>query len=169
MFHLYLGLKSYLLFYELFFIAMKDPEVIPRLHGALKAKYGSDCNRNLNTLSSLLRKRATTSAGLRCLLKCRQYHVFPAFITRSIKFSQLGWHLECLAEKLPARMLRAATRDIRSHLARLQGDVDAIWLICGCRICRQLSIIPEKTDWWRGGRRSQGARSTRNLGALRKV
>ncbi len=106
---------------------MQDPTKIPRLHSALKALYGSFCKRNLNCLSALLQKHAITTSGLQFLLKCRQYHVFPVFITRAINFSQLGRHLERIAEKLPARMLRAAIRDLRARLAGQQSDINDVW------------------------------------------
>ncbi len=106
---------------------MEDPEEIPKLHGALKALYGSQCFRNLKHLLSLLKKRATTTTGSEFLLRCHYFHVYPAFIRRSVKFSFLGRHLERLAARLPRWMLRAAIRDMRTRLATIQRDLDCVW------------------------------------------
>ncbi len=54
-------------------------------------------------------------------------HTSSTFISQSIKFAQIGRHLERLAEKLPKRMLRAGIRDIRSRIVRLECQVDALW------------------------------------------
>ncbi len=122
------------------FIEHYYPVMIPKLHLALKAEYGSDCARNLNCLSTLLRKLAITDSGLTFLLKCRGRRVFPAFISRSVKFVRTGRHLERLAEKLPTRMLRAAIRDLRSRLASLQKEVDSVWV-------RLFSIVTDVALW----------------------
>ncbi len=102
--------------------------------------YGSHCHRNLNSLTTLLWKLAVSSIGLVYLLKCRHYHVFPAFAMRSVKFTHFGHHLERIAEKLPRRILRVAIRDVRSRVALLQLKVDAIW---NC-----LFSIVTRTDLW---------------------
>ncbi len=59
---------------------------------------------------------------------------FPVFITRLVKFSQLGRHLEGLAERLPRHMLRVAIQDMRSGQARMQWELDSVWMILAGRI-----------------------------------
>ncbi len=105
-----------------------DPVLVPFLHQALHATYGSICKRNVNYLSALLQKLAITTAGLEFLVKCRQFNVVPAFISKAVKFSRLGPHMERIASKLPLRMLRAAIRDLRVRLGRLQKDTTATWM-----------------------------------------
>ncbi len=83
--------------------------------------------RNLNTLSALLWKIANSTASLVFLLKCRDYRVFPVFISKAVIFSQTGHHMTMLAGRLPKRLLRAATRDLRARLGQLQRDVDSLW------------------------------------------
>ncbi len=104
-----------------------DLEFVPNLHSALRARYGSHVNRNSTTLSALLKKLSIVSTGLLYLLKCRDSKVFPAFVTRSVKFATLGLHLQRLASRLPRRLLRAAIRDMRAREARLQAEIDAVW------------------------------------------
>ncbi len=104
-----------------------DRANVPSLHLALKAAYGSYVQRNLNVLTSCLRKLATTAAGLEYLLCCRRCHVYPTFISRSIKFAKLGRNLERLATRLPQRMLRAAIRDVRVRFLALEREVDSLW------------------------------------------
>ncbi len=77
-----------------------DPVQIPGLHGALKVRYGRNCHWNLNALTTHIRKMAITAAGLDYLLKCCRHHVYPKFVSRSVRFYQLGHHLERLAEKI---------------------------------------------------------------------
>ncbi len=101
--------------------------MVPTFHQMLKTVYGSPCYRDLNILSTCLRKSATTEAGWEFLLRCRRCHVFPAFITRSIKFAQLGRNLERLARRLPVRMLNAAIRDMRIRTICLQQEIDSVW------------------------------------------
>ncbi len=105
-----------------------DPVTVPLLHQALKAIYGSDCQRNTNHLSTLLRKRANSAAGLHFLLNCRSSNVFPSFIQRTVKFSSLGLHMGRIAARLPRRLLRAAIRDLHVRLARLDRDLQAVWM-----------------------------------------
>ncbi len=100
-----------------------------RLHSILKTQYGSGCQQNLNRLTTLLKSLAFCSTGLAFLLECRELNVFPVFIARSVNFARLGCHLKRLAERLPRRILRAATRDLRSRQASLQEDVDSVWLV----------------------------------------
>ncbi len=100
--------------------------MVPKLHSVLNTTYGS-CHRNLNSLTTVLRKCAISTAGLVYLLKCRRHKVFPAFVTRSVRFMQLGQHLQRLAGKLPLKMLRAAIRDMRARCTQLQWEIDSIW------------------------------------------
>ncbi len=117
---------------------MTDPELIPFLHGALRARYGGSCYRNLQVLSALLKKYTISTSGLHFLLKCLHFHVFPSFISRTLKFARtghVGRHLERLSERLPARMLRATIRDSRARLASIQTDLDAVW----CNLYQQIT------------------------------
>ncbi len=104
-----------------------DPVFVPALHGALTAEYGSNCHRNCNDLSACLRKLSGSVSSLVFLLKCRQYRVFPKFISKSIRFCQLGRHMERLAHKIPRRLLSAAIRDIRARTSWLEKEADSIW------------------------------------------
>ncbi len=130
---------------------MEDPGKVPSLYGALKVNNGGKCHRNLRLLSTLLKKRASTAVGLRFLLKCREYHMFPCFITRSVKFAHLGHHLEWLSEKLPERMLRAAIRDVWARLATIQEDLDSVWVNLYDRILDNAlwnALVAHKDDFY---------------------
>ncbi len=109
-------------------LATSDLAMVSTFHQALNAKYGTDCCRNLNILSALLRKLVVSSSGLVYLQKCCFHRVYLAFIAQSVKFSQLGHHLERLAYKLPGRMLRATIRDVRSCIAHLEKEIDSVWI-----------------------------------------
>ncbi len=67
--------------------------------------------------------------GLQFLLKCHQFHMYPAFISRTINFAHYGHHLERLAMRLPGWMLRATICDMQARLASTQTDLDAVWLL----------------------------------------
>ncbi len=104
-----------------------DPEKVPSLHLLLRNRYRSLCKRNLNSLSACLQKSASTYAGLEFLLRCRRCHVFPAFVSRSVKFAQLGRTMERLARKLLHKILRVAIRDMRIQSMDLQEEIDSYW------------------------------------------
>ncbi len=104
-----------------------DP-VSPTLHLALKALYGSELSREMNHLTSLIRKLALVSCGLEFLIQFRHNHVFPRFISNAASFACHGEHLSRLARRLPIRMLRAAIRDNRVRLAQIQWAVDNLWI-----------------------------------------
>ncbi len=106
---------------------MKNPEVLC-IHNELKRVYGSPCHSDLNALSTLLRKLATTSAGLEFLVGCREVGVLPSFVANCMVFTQKGPHLQRLAEKIRTRILKAAIRDSRQRMGRLQKDVDECWI-----------------------------------------
>ncbi len=125
-----------------FIMPILDPESVPSLHQNLKNIYGSPCDRNLNHLTICLRKLAITSSGLEFLVRCRDFHVFPNFIHKSIKFARLGRSLQRLAVRLPHRMLNAAIRDLRVRSLQLQQDVDSIWL-CLFRTIRDRGLWNE--------------------------
>ncbi len=105
-----------------------DPIQNPGLHSALNACYGSRCCWSLKHLTALIQKAATSLAGLVFLLKCHKFGVVPSFVTKSVRFTCLGQHLERLAAKLPQRILSAAIRDTRAQLAALQKSLDATWV-----------------------------------------
>ncbi len=81
----------------------------------------------MNQLTTLLRKLATSAAGLEFLINCRDCCVFPAFISRTFRFAPLGRSMHRLARKLPMRLLRATIRDVRARLANLDWDISVVW------------------------------------------
>ncbi len=104
-----------------------DPDR-PALHFILNTVYGSQVRWDLNQLTASLRKLASVSCGLEFLLYCREFRVFPKFVTGAIRLSQLGGHLSRLARRFPLRILRAAIRDMRCRCAEAQQTVNDYWI-----------------------------------------
>ncbi len=94
---------------------MADPELLC-MHLNLKQEYGSDCHKELNALTTLLCKLATTTAGLGFLLRCCRHVVFPRFVADCVQFADRGPNIQWLADRMRLRILRAAIRDSQQRL-----------------------------------------------------